>query len=813
MASENADLYQITPLKKFLQQSATHKSSINSPVIQTGPSKNRIPLAVGLYFFLIGTALLCLAAEQDAKLILTEEQKAALANAKTWKVLVQADYGAAKNYEGLPIAEDCRRLLQYAGWQVVKAEATSFDALLEVRVQAAPMLSSYWMGGNRYDTARTEITGQIKLHDQPIVTLRKAEHTHDAYYDGFSGLLAHEPDGAPFLPCYYLNAKFFNQLLSILYQTRGFGPIKSAISDPVAVEDRQMVKWALRGVALNAIRFAGETKDGHFVDDLNKVLLVDDEWLLRKHAAEALGSLGHSGAVETLSQTLLTDKKDKVRQASAEALGQLGQTEAVDVLSQALATDQEGVVQKAAAQSLGKIGGQMAVKALVAALRSSNVAFSDVTDSLHKLGWQPESVADKVLFLLAKGTSHGLSDTQRVQQVQALGEQAVPHLMQELEHPTSTVKERTLTCLGRMKCRAALEPIAKILTTGSRSEQALAAEALGEIGERAALDLLLQALLTDKDSSVREAAAKALGKIGDVNATNGLVQALVDSDGNVRKAAFGALRALNWQPVTAREKVYAWISDDKPEDVLSFGKEVAPVVLELLGHDISAIKSKAMQLAGKLKLAEAIDPISNILLGKESSQLQADAARTLGQIGEAAVLTALSQALLTDKEQDVRAAAAEVMGSLKDPRAVEFLLQKLDDESTDVRKAVVQSLGVFPGNRVEKILRNRFQQETDDGVRQVIFDTLLKMGASTTDLPFEYTARKLAEEKNVMKLKALLRQQPLETLVELLKIDDRVVNSAAGFELMQRTGQYGFGTDHEKWKQWLDKKSRSEQPK
>lgn len=812
MAREDVSLYRSGPLEHRSQQSPHHEPSAGNPAVKAPPYRKRILLAVGLYFFLVCTAFLCPAAEQEAKLILTAEQKAALANAKTWKVLVQADYGKATAYEGLPVAEDCRRLLQYGGWQVVNAEAASFDALLEIRVQATPITSNYSVlgfgaGTPYYDTVRIETSGQIKLHGEQIATLPKAQYQYDTYYNHtLQGRRGSQAEESPFVHAYYLNGEFFNQLLSLLYQARGFGPIKSAISDPVSVKLYAAQDWTVRGVALNAVDFAGQTKDAHFFEDLSKVFLADDDPVLRGRAAKALGALGHPGAVEPLCQTLLTDEQDNVRQASAEALGELGHIEAAEALCQALMTDEENDVREAAAQSLGKLAGQTAVSGLVAALRSGNVAFDDVTDSLHTLGWQPESMADKVLFLLAKGSSHGLEDEQRVRQLQALGEEAIPHLIEALEHPVSAVSQRSLSCLGRMKCRAAVEPIGNMLATGDTLQRRAAATALGEIGDTASLESLLQALLTDTDSGVREAAAEGLGKIGDANATNGLVQSLVDSSQRVREAAFKALGALNWKPATTEEEVWSWISAGKPDDVLSFSKEAAPAVLELLEHDDSTVQRKAMQLAGELKLAEAIDPISKMMLGDSYSRFRADAARALGQIGQAGALAALSQALLNDKEKDVRAAAAEAMGVLKDPNAVQYLLKKLDDEDVGVRKAGVQSLGAYGGDDVVKALGNRFKRETDAAIKQMIFDTLSKLQAQTNDLPFAYTARKLAEEKKVMELKALLKQQPLDTLVDLLKIDNRVLTNAAGFELMRRTEQYGLGTDYKKWKQWLDEK-------
>jgi HEAT repeat protein len=61
-----------------------------------------------------------------------------------------------------------------------------------------------------------------------------------------------------------------------------------------------------------------------------------------------------------------------------------------------------------------------------------------------------------------------------------------------------------------------------------------AAEALGKLKEKRALNLLLSAL-ADEDEYVREGAAWALGQIADTVAVSSLVKALKDGDKYVRK--------------------------------------------------------------------------------------------------------------------------------------------------------------------------------------------------------------------------------------------------------------------------------------
>ena len=70
-----------------------------------------------------------------------------------------------------------------------------------------------------------------------------------------------------------------------------------------------------------------------------------------------------------------------------------------------------------------------------------------------------------------------------------------------------------------------------------------AAEALGKIGDKRAVEPLIKAL-GDKKWYVRRAAAEALGKIGDRRAIDPLVNALGDINQFVCKAAAEALEAL-----------------------------------------------------------------------------------------------------------------------------------------------------------------------------------------------------------------------------------------------------------------------------
>ena len=132
-----------------------------------------------------------------------------------------------------------------------------------------------------------------------------------------------------------------------------------------------------RGGAAEAL---GEIGDTRAVEPLIQAL-KDKDYDVRRHAAEALGEIGDTRAVGPLLQAL-KDKDDAVRRYGAEALGEvrreaacaLGKIKdarAVEPLIQAL-TDVVGEVRSAAAEALGKIRDARTAQPLVRALKDKD---------------------------------------------------------------------------------------------------------------------------------------------------------------------------------------------------------------------------------------------------------------------------------------------------------------------------------------------------------------------------------------------------------------------------------------------------------
>ena len=110
--------------------------------------------------------------------------------------------------------------------------------------------------------------------------------------------------------------------------------------------------------------------------------------------------------------------------------------------------------------------------------------------------------------------------------------------MAALGSPRSYVRWQAAQALGKMRDKAAVQPLLNALSDESTVVRESAAEALGEIGGKRALEPLIAAL-DDEVPYVRLQIVGSLGKMRDTLASSSLVKSLTDSV--LREAAAGAL--------------------------------------------------------------------------------------------------------------------------------------------------------------------------------------------------------------------------------------------------------------------------------
>lgn len=132
-----------------------------------------------------------------------------------------------------------------------------------------------------------------------------------------------------------------------------------------------------------------------------------------------------------------------------------------------------------------------------------------------------------------------------------------------------------------------------------------AADALGMIGDAAAVPALIEAL-GDEVDAVRGRAASALGKIGDSRATEPLLAMLRDEDVWLRWAAADALGALG-DPVAAIPLLEAWLNANH-EALLNvitdafkqMGDVVRPTLQMASNHPEELIRRAAAYMLGQM---------------------------------------------------------------------------------------------------------------------------------------------------------------------------------------------------------------------
>jgi HEAT repeat protein len=360
--------------------------------------------------------------------------------------------------------------------------------------------------------------------------------------------------------------------------------------------------------------------------------LADPHWKTRWQAAQALGELGDSRAIEPL-MAALEDDNQWVRIVAVEALGLLGAQEATEYLISSLEDDSMWV-RRASVVALGQVGDARAVEPLMQRLLRA-------PDS----EW-PEEIHD----VLAKA----LGD---------IGEPAIKVLVQALEDSDAWVSAAAARALGRIGDPQAITPLTLLMKQENRWVRSAATQALAQIADaravRAALTTdeapqafwklmalkeidestvqQLTTMLDDDDQRIRARAAEVLGQLGNKRVDAG---ALIASFQSRAQADFSRLDQ-DWQQ----------------QDHLDDGE-----FQQMLDMALERVQDGTEQLEPELEVPDNIKPLV-IALQDSAPEVRLAAAEALGKIGDESIIPILNKAL-TDANSRVRAAAARSLGEI-----------------------------------------------------------------------------------------------------------------------------------------------------
>jgi len=397
--------------------------------------------------------------------------------------------------------------------------------------------------------------------------------------------------------------------------------------------------------------------------------VVDPDPGARAAIAAALGRIDSDRALPPLLE-LLRDMVDEVRIAAARALGDVQNPSTVDALLDEMA-DENALVRAAVVEALARINSPKSIDIL------SHASTED-----------PERNVREVALAALRRVSTG----------------AVTPLIQALLGSDLSERIRAVSQLLEQG-KASVLPLTELLMHEEPTVRASAAEALGALGDTAALNALIISAIADTDDHVRLSATTALGHVKHARSAQVLAGLLEDQDNKIADAAAVGLENLSELAV---EPVFELLNHELVDvrvraihvlgrlrhrgacDRLIRGLAVEPV-FELLNHELVDVRVRAIHVLGRLRHRGACDRLIRGLTDKVI-WVRIVSAQALGEIGDSRAAPALIAAL-KDRDLVVRAMAAEALGRLRDFAATMPLLALLGDESDLARTHALRALG------------------------------------------------------------------------------------------------------------------------
>jgi HEAT repeat protein len=258
----------------------------------------------------------------------------------------------------------------------------------------------------------------------------------------------------------------------------------------------------------------------------------------------------------------------------------------------------------------------------------------------------------------------------------------VEGLIEALTHKDLEVRDKAQMALVRIG-EPAVELLIRTLKDKTPHARALrrakSARALGDIGDARAVEALIRATNStyEFDELVRVNAAEALGKIGDARAVEALIEAAERSVGHL------LIRTADDQAASAAARALGNIRDQKAVEPL----------IKAMGHYNPEVRKHAAEALGNIKDARAVKPLLEALADVDT-EVNLYAKDALTKIGGTAVVDGLIECLKEEpKGRNAKHYAAIVLGEIADVKAVQPLVQALNDRDTEVRRRAATALG------------------------------------------------------------------------------------------------------------------------
>lgn len=269
------------------------------------------------------------------------------------------------------------------------------------------------------------------------------------------------------------------------------------------------------------------------------------------------------------------------------------------------------------------------------------------------------------------------------------------------------VRQQAARALGEMGDRKALNPLLSVLQN-SKEQQSVrwnAATAIGQLKDAGGLKPLLVIAQNKQDVILQSKAIKAIGQITDPQAAREHVAALAISNKEIQKASTHALQVMSRQAVDA--------------------------LVEGLQHKDGNTRILIIELLGASGDRRAMAPLLGIMKDDHMAEVRLKAMKALVSMGGVPPKEAFIVAS-NDPSAMLRAEAARQLGSIGGVEVVEALIECLDDESVNVQQTALQALGKSKDKRLIKPLM-KVAESDDEALRKRAFDLLEDLGEEAVE--------------------------------------------------------------------------------
>jgi HEAT repeat protein len=471
----------------------------------------------------------------------------------------------------------------------------------------------------------------------------------------------------------------------------GEGPIRGEAAEALGeIGDSRAVEPLVEALADDAV--AAGAADALVAIGMPSVgpvirLLKGGKSVARENAVEVLGRVGSADAVPVLAP-LVRSHDDRLRRMVLEALISIGEP-SIDTLIRLL--DEDDPCHAGAVTALTRIG-DAALEPLIRALRDEKARVRiGAAEVLKRMEWMPTGIEDRIHYLIA---------LHQWPEIVCIGVPAINLLIPRLGDADTDVREGAAEALVRIGAPAVLPLIGAFDST---ELQTPVQDVLTRIGDPAVAPLI-QVMRRD---FLLPAVVEVLERIGEP-AVEPLIAALDDDETWPVVAdiltAIGPpsirplIEALGSETIGTRERAVGAL--------LAIGEPAVDSLIETSGNANDRIRLGAIDT---LTRAAAIAiPSLEEALGHEDYRIRLGAAESLGRIGWTPGNEEMRARYLIAKEQWSR--AAEI-----GQNAVGPLIQALGDPDSAIQMGAARALGMIGAPAVEALIH---ELRTDQGIEQ-----------------------------------------------------------------------------------------------